>query len=109
MHEIYRRDLENWQGSDDDESDSDSDDTGSDPDNDEEGGVPLGDPPSSTESKEQSMPELPEASDFEQPEVAAVDTRPQCVFILSFDPAQSSFSGLLLPRLSNFSDPRTVS
>ena len=108
MHEIYRRDLENWQGSDDEERDSDSDDTETDSD-DEEGGVPLDVPPSSTEPKEQSVPELPEVANFEQTGISTVDTRPQYVFMLSYSHVQNAISGLLLPILSYFSDLRTVS
>lgn len=89
VHEIYRRDLGNWQGSDNEESDSDSDDTETDPDNDEEGGVTLG-VPSPTESKEQSVPEVSGASDFEQPEIVMVDTRPQCVSTISYNPVQKT-------------------
>ena len=101
MHEIYRRNLENWQGSDNEESESDSDDTETDPDSDEEGGVPLGVPRSSTECKEQSVPELPAESDF--------DSRPQCVFIISYNRVKTyvqvsycpvyHISSILKPRL----------
>ena len=70
VHEIYRRELENWQGSDDEEGDSQSDDEQSNTDDEEDGGILL-------ESEAQPIPDISLEADLEQSEATMVDTRPQ--------------------------------
>ena len=78
VQEIYRRELENWLGSGDEESDSQSDDEESDLDEDEDEGVPLPILTSSTEIKEQSIPQTPTTETApEGPEAVIPDERPQ--------------------------------
>lgn len=77
MQEIYRRDLENWQGSDDEESDSESEDEESDISDEEDGGVPLDAPTSSIETKAQPIAEVSVGTDLEASEAATANTRPQ--------------------------------
>lgn len=82
VHEIYRRELENWQGSDDEESDSQSgeedDSEDEDLDGDSSMGVPL--PPSETAAsprvKEHVAPIETADSELEPAEAVVADTRP---------------------------------
>lgn len=73
VQEVYRRELDNWQGSDDDESDSQSEEYISDDEDegDEPMGVPL--PPADVIQAPQSEVTL----ESEQPETPPVDDRPQ--------------------------------
>ena len=80
VKEIYRRELENWYGNDDEESDSEEDDDGSDSEDEdmEESGVPLPQEqaqamtPSIEVDKSQPITEVEE----DQPESALADNRP---------------------------------
>ncbi len=82
VHEIFRRELENWQGSDEEDSDSQSNDEDDSDDEDMEGGssmgVPL--PPSETgmspKVKEPVAPLETADSELEAAEPTVADTRP---------------------------------
>lgn len=76
MHEVYRRELDHWQGSDEEESDSQSESAESDA-GDEDDGVQIDDPSPSVENKEHPPSEAPAEADQEQTEAATVDSRPQ--------------------------------
>ncbi|KAL8723838.1 MAG: hypothetical protein Q9181_007152 [Wetmoreana brouardii] len=80
VQEIYRRELENWQGSEDESSDSASDEEPSDDENLDEagqGGVPL---PvadhAQPEPKDTPTSVLPDVADTEDPATVVADTRP---------------------------------
>lgn len=82
VHEIYRRELDNWQGSDEEDSDTQSNDEDDSEDEDADGdssmGVPL--PPQETglplKVKETVVPLETADSELEQPEPVVADTRP---------------------------------
>lgn len=82
VHEIYRRELDNWQGSDDEDSDIQSNDEDDSEDEDADGdsstGVPL--PPQETgqppKGKETVAPLEPADTEPEQPGPVVADTRP---------------------------------
>lgn len=76
MHEVYRRELDHWQGSDEEESDSQSESIESD-DEDDDDGMQVDDPLPSAENKRQPASETPVEADQEQTEAAIVDLRPQ--------------------------------
>ncbi|KAL8968702.1 MAG: hypothetical protein Q9183_002337 [Haloplaca sp. 2 TL-2023] len=82
VQEIYKRELENWQGSEDESSASGSDDDGfsEDEDMDEEtsGGVSLHTAPvtDQPEHKDIPMSDAPDAVDMENAEITVADTRP---------------------------------
>ncbi|KAL8790703.1 MAG: hypothetical protein Q9195_006245 [Heterodermia aff. obscurata] len=76
VHEVYRRELDHWQGSDEEESDSQSENAESD-DEDEDDGVQSDDLSPSAEKKGQPASEAPGGADQEQTEAAIVDPRPQ--------------------------------
>ncbi|CAF9906866.1 MAG: hypothetical protein HETSPECPRED_006978 [Heterodermia speciosa] len=76
VHEVYRRELDHWQGSDEEESDSQSESAESDA-GDEDDGVQIDDPSPSVENKEHPPSEAPAEADQEQTEAATVDSRPQ--------------------------------
>jgi len=73
VQEVYRRELDNWQGSDDDESDSQSEEEIS--DDEDEGDEPMGVPLPPMDIIEAPQPEVTLESD--QPEIPPVDDRPQ--------------------------------
>ncbi|KAL8672409.1 MAG: hypothetical protein Q9168_003116 [Polycauliona sp. 1 TL-2023] len=82
VHELYKRELDNWQGSDhasdasasDDEEESEDDDV----DEEENAGVPLPifEPARQTDYKESAISEDLEDADGDTPVVVAADTRP---------------------------------
>jgi len=82
VHEIYRRELDNWQGSDEEDSDTQSNDEDDSEDEDADGdssmGVPL--PPQETglplKVKETAVPLETADSELEQPGPVVADTRP---------------------------------
>lgn len=82
VHEIYRREFDNWQGSDEEDSDTQSNDEDDSEDEDADGdssmGVPL--PPQETglplKVKETVVPLETADSELEQPEPVVADTRP---------------------------------
>ncbi len=82
VHEIYRRELDNWQGSDEENSDTQSNDEDDSEDEDADGdssmGVPL--PPQETglplKVKETVVPLETADSELEQPGSVVADTRP---------------------------------
>ncbi len=82
VHEIYRRELDNWQGSDEEDSDTQSNDEDDSEDEDADGdssmGVPL--PPQETglplKVKETVVPLETADSELEQPGPVVADTRP---------------------------------
>jgi len=82
VHEIYRRELDNWQGSDEEDSDTQSNDEDDSEDEDADGdssmGVPL--PPQETglplKVKETVVPLETADSELEQPGSVVADTRP---------------------------------
>ena len=82
VQEVYKRELENWQGSEDESSASGSDDDGfsEDEDMDEEAseGVSLQTAPviDQPEHKDIPMSDAPGAVDMENPEITVADTRP---------------------------------
>lgn len=77
MQEIYRRELENWQGSDDEGGDySQTEGEDSDDDDEDEGGVQLDTSLNPMESIRQHVPEAPTQVDQDLTEAVMVDTRP---------------------------------
>lgn len=82
VHEIYRRELENWQGSDDEGSDSESNEEEDSENEDMEGDIPTGVPlpPSETAAVERpkNTPIHEQASEIEieEPESKVADDRP---------------------------------
>ena len=76
MHEVYRRELDHWRGSDEEESDSQSESIESD-DEDEDDGVQIDDFLPSAEEKGHPASEAPVEADEEQTEAAINDLRPQ--------------------------------
>ena len=75
VQEVYRRELDNWQGSDDDESDSQSEEEDS--DDEDQGDEPMGVPLPPTEVRDFPKPELVVESDQDQPDSVPIDNRPQ--------------------------------
>ena len=80
VEEVYRRELENWQG-DEAESDSDSDEEEESEDEDMEGDIPAGvalDPSTARSTTTESVPSTDESTDVEQeqPEPTTDDNRP---------------------------------
>jgi len=73
VQEVYRRELDNWQGSDGDESDSQSEEDIS--DDEDEGDEPMGVPLPPTDVIEAPQTEVTLESD--QPEIPLADDRPQ--------------------------------
>lgn len=73
VQEIYRRELENWQGSDDDESDSQSDEEES--EDEDDGDEPMGVPLPQPEIVE--APKADVSQESEQVETVPADNRPQ--------------------------------
>ena len=77
MQEIYRRELENWEGSDDEESDSQSEEDESDDQDEDDGCAQLNAPPATDYTEGQSMPVVSLKVEVEPLETAVVDERPQ--------------------------------
>ena len=75
VQEVFHRELDNWKGSEDEESDSQSDEDGSDDEDEDEGEEPIGVPLPPTEIPGISEPEL--SVENNQPASMAVDTRPE--------------------------------
>ncbi|KAL8833834.1 MAG: hypothetical protein Q9170_004056 [Blastenia crenularia] len=82
VQEIYKRELENWQGSDDESSTSASDDEDDFEDEEADGEAPMGVPlrlverPAESEVKVASILELADITDPENPDAAVADARP---------------------------------
>ncbi|MCJ1465226.1 hypothetical protein MMC07_003842 [Pseudocyphellaria aurata] len=82
VQEIYRREVKNWQGSDDEGGEFESNDEDDSEDEDMEGNTPMGVPLPTSETgatptaAEAITSELPTKTDLEEPEAAIADARP---------------------------------